>query len=80
VPCKKKVSGIASGRVEEASIDEWDELESGFGARYARWLSKHGADHAGADEIRARAARQRTAYLRGYRGVLGMAYLSLLAV
>ena len=66
--------------VEEASIDEWDEFESGFSARYARWLSDNGPDHANAPEVRASAAHQRDGYLRGYRGILGMAYLSLLAV
>jgi hypothetical protein len=72
--------GFMPVSVQEASIDEWDEFESGFSACYARWLSEHSPDHADADEVRARAARQRTAYLRGYRGILGMAYLSLLAV
>jgi SAM-dependent methyltransferase len=47
--------GFMPVSVEEANIDEWDEFESGFGAHYARWLSEHGADDAGADEIRARA-------------------------
>ncbi len=72
--------GFMPVSVQEASIDEWDEFESGFSARYARWLSEHSPDHADADEVRAKAARQRTAYLHGYRGTLGMAYLSLLAV
>ena len=72
--------GFMPVSVQEASIDEWDEFESGFGARYARWLSEHGPDHADAAEVRARAERQRAGYQRGYRGILGMAYLSLLAV
>lgn len=72
--------GFMPVSVQEASIDEWDEFESGLGARYARWLSEHGPDHADAAEVRARAERQRAAYQRGYRGILGMAYLSLLAV
>ena len=72
--------GFMPVSIEEASLDEWDEFESGFSARYARWLSEHGRDHPDAAEVRARAARQRTAYLRGYRGILGMAYLSLLAI
>ena len=66
--------------VHEASMDEWDEFESGFSACYARWLAEHGPDHPDAAEVRARAARQRAAYLGGYRGILGMAYLALLAV
>jgi SAM-dependent methyltransferase len=72
--------GFMPVSVHEASIEEWDEFESGFNARYARWLSEHSRDHPDAAEVHARAERQRTAYLRGYRGILGMAYLSLLAV
>lgn len=66
--------------VHEASLEEWDEFESGYSARYARWLVKHGVDHPDAREVRGIAARQRTAYFGGYRGVLGMAYLALVAV
>jgi hypothetical protein len=72
--------GFMPVSVHEASIDEWDEFESGFGARYARWLTDNSPEHADAAEVRSRAARQRAGYLRGYRGTLGMAYLSLLAV
>ncbi|HEY2326789.1 MAG TPA: methyltransferase domain-containing protein [Gaiellaceae bacterium] len=72
--------GFMPVAVQEASIDEWDEFESGFTARYAKWLAKHGPDHEDAAEIRARFERQRAAYLHGYRGILGMAYLCLLAV
>jgi SAM-dependent methyltransferase len=66
--------------VHEASLGEWDEFESGYSARYATWLAEHAPDHPDADEVRDRAARQRAAYFRGYRGVMGMAYLALLAV
>ena len=43
-------------------------------------VAVHGPDHPDAAEVRARAERQRVGYLRGYRGILGMAYLALLAV
>lgn len=66
--------------VHEASVEEWDRFESGYTACYARWLVEHGAEHADALVVREMAQRQRTAYLRGYRGVLGMAYLELIAV
>ncbi len=72
--------GFAPVGVAEASLEEWDAFESGFTARYARWLATHDEDDPGAAEVRSRASRQRDAYLRGYRGVLGMAYLRLLAV
>ena len=73
-------AGFLPVQVHEASTDEWDVFESGFAARYAHWLAEHDPDHPDADEVRARAARQRAAYFDGYRGVLGMAYLCLVAV
>lgn len=65
--------------VAEATQDEWDEFEGGFSARFTRWLLDHPDDSA-ADQIRTRAEAQRDAYIDGYRGVLGMAYLGLVAV
>jgi hypothetical protein len=72
--------GFMPVAVHEANLDEWDEFESGYSACYARWLAEHGLDHSDAAEVKERAARQREAYYGGYRGVLGMAYLCLVAV
>lgn len=72
--------GFAVVGVQEATLDEWDAFESGFSAGYATWLATHPIDHPDAAEVRERAAAQRNGYLRGYRGVLGMAYLQLVAV
>lgn len=72
--------GFMPVAVHEANLDEWDEFESGYSACWASWLAEHGADHPDADDVRASAARQRTAYFGGYRAVLGMAYLALRAV
>jgi SAM-dependent methyltransferase len=72
--------GFLPVTVHEADLNEWDEFESGYSACYAKWLVEHGSDHPDASEVRERAARQRAAYYGGYRGVLGMAYLGLLAV
>jgi SAM-dependent methyltransferase len=72
--------GFAVVGVQEATQDEWDEFESGFNAGHATWLAEHEPDHPDAAEARERAARQRNSYLKGYRGVLGMAYLQLIAV
>lgn len=66
--------------VHEASLDEWDEFESGYSACYAAWLAEHDPDDPDAAEVRNRAARQRAAYLSGYRGTLGLAYLALIAI
>jgi len=73
-------AGFMPVQVHEASVDEWDVFESGYAARYAHWLTEHGPDHPDADDVRTRAGRQRAAYFDGYRGVLGMAYLCLVAV
>lgn len=66
--------------VHEANLDEWDEFESGYGAWYASWLVEHGRDHPDVDEVLALAARQHAGYFHGYRGIMGMAYLALVAV
>lgn len=66
--------------VHEASQDEWDDFESGYSACYPTWLATHEADDPDAAEVRDLARRQREAYFRGYRGVLGMAYLALVAI
>jgi hypothetical protein len=72
--------GFAPVAVSEAGQDEWDACESGFTAGYATWLASHATDHPDAEEVRGLAHRQRDAYFNGYRGVLGLAYLQLLAV
>jgi len=66
--------------VHEASLDEWDAFESGFTAAYAHWLAAHEPDDPEAEEVRGLAARQHGSYFGGYRGVLGLAYLELVAV
>jgi SAM-dependent methyltransferase len=75
-----RACGFAVMQVHQASLDEWDAFESGFTARYARWLASHPADHPDAQGVREAAAAQSDAYFRGYRGVLGMAYLAMIAV
>jgi SAM-dependent methyltransferase len=72
--------GFAVLGAGEASLDEWDEFEGGFSAGYARWLLDHADDHPDAAQVRDLAARQRAAYLDGYRGILGLAYLRLVAL
>lgn len=72
--------GFGVMAAHEASLDEWDAFESGFTAGWVRWLAGHEPDDPEADEVRARVARQHTAYLVGYRGILGLAYLHLVAL
>ncbi len=73
-------AGFAIAAVGEASLEEWDAFESGFTAGCARWLATHSPDDPDAAAVRDRAARQQAAYLDGYRGVLGLGYLQLIAV
>lgn len=72
--------GFMPMAVHEANLDEWDEFESGYSACYAAWLADHDSDDPDAADVRDRAARQRAAYLSGYRGILGLAYYALIAV
>jgi len=72
-------SGFTVVGVDVATQDEWDEFESGFARRLERWLESHPEDHPDAPSVREQLDDQRTRYLAGYRGILGMAYLTLLA-
>jgi hypothetical protein len=72
-------SGFDVASAEVATEQEWDEFESGYVERYRRWLAAHPDGHPDAAEVRGRLERQRDAYLNGYRGVLGFAYLELMA-
>lgn len=62
--------------ITQASLDEWDEFESRHALGWERWLAGN-TDSPHADAIRARADGHRAAWLRGWRGVLGFAYLTL---
>lgn len=64
--------------VEQASQDEWDVFENGHALAWERWLREN-PDSEHADAIRAKADTQRTYRLRGWRGTLGLAYLTLQA-
>ena len=75
-----KGHGFAVMAAHEAGQDEWDTFESGFATGYARWLAEHPDDDPDAVEVRELAARQHAAYFGGYRGILGLAYLQLVAV
>ncbi|MFD4632552.1 SAM-dependent methyltransferase [Streptomyces sp. NPDC058284] len=65
--------------VETASEQEWEEFESGYRCDVEEWLASH-AGHPLAAETRARVDAQRSSWLHGYRGVLGIAYLTLVPV
>lgn len=73
-------AAIAAGfrplRIETATAGEWEEFESGLAAEAEEWLLRH-AEHPEADAVRADLDTQRTIWLRGHRGVMGFAYLTL---
>ena len=62
--------------IQTASRDEWERFESGYLADPESWLHRHG-DAPEAAAVRAGADAHRDEWLRGYRDVLGFAYLTL---
>lgn len=68
-------AGFRPEWIETASLDEWEEFESGYRADAEVWLAGH-TDHPLAAETRERLDRHRRAWM-SYRGVLGLAYLTL---
>ncbi|WP_406171635.1 SAM-dependent methyltransferase [Streptomyces sp. NBC_00996] len=68
-------AGFRPEWIETASLEEWEEFESGYQADAEVWLAGH-PDHPLAAETRERLDRHRRAWM-GYRGVLGLAYLTL---
>ncbi len=72
-------AGFRPAWIETASDDEWEEFESASKSDLEEWLATH-ADHPLAEETRDRVDRLRTMWLRGHRGVMGLAYLTLLPV
>ncbi len=69
-------AGFRPVDLQTANEDEWNAFESGYLRDPEEWLL-HNPDGAGADDVRAKADTHRTQWLRGYRGVLGFAYLTL---
>lgn len=70
--------GLRPLDIQTANEDEWNAFESGYLADWEEWLARNPDDPA-APARRADADRHRTGWLRGYRGVLGFAYLTLAA-
>ncbi|MFJ8056867.1 SAM-dependent methyltransferase [Streptomyces sp. NPDC096142] len=70
-------AGFRPEWTETANADEWEEFESGYQADAEVWLAGHGG-HPLAAATRERLDRHRAQWM-SYRGVLGMAYLTLAA-
>src|SRR6516162_1642671 len=72
-------AGFRPAWIETATEQEWEEFESGYQADEEEWLAAH-PDHPDAAGIRQRVDEHRSYWLRGYRGLLGFAYLTLIPV
>ncbi|MFI5549229.1 SAM-dependent methyltransferase [Streptomyces sp. NPDC051738] len=68
-------AGFRPEWTETATMDEWEEFESAYQADQEIWLAGH-PDHPLAAETRERLDRHRAQWM-SYRGVLGLAYLTL---
>ncbi|MFD5569881.1 SAM-dependent methyltransferase [Streptomyces cadmiisoli] len=71
-------AGFRPEWTEAATAEEWDEFESGYLADVEVWLAAH-PGHPRAPEARERADVHRSRRF-SYRGVLGLAYLTLVPV
>jgi SAM-dependent methyltransferase len=72
-------AGFRPEWIETASLEEWDDFESGVGAATEEWLASH-PDHPQSAEARKKADDRLSIWLRGSRGRLGFAYLTLIPV
>jgi cyclopropane fatty-acyl-phospholipid synthase-like methyltransferase len=72
-------AGFRPAWIETATQQEWEEFESGYQCDEEEWLATH-AGHPEAARIRAQVDEHRSYWLRGYRGILGQAYLTLVPV
>ena len=72
-------AGFRPAWIETASLQEWEDFESGYQYDEEEWLATH-HDHPRAAGIRERVDKHRSHWLRGYYGILGIAYLTLIPV
>jgi hypothetical protein len=69
-------AGFRPAWIETATLEEWEDFESGYQCDEEEWLAAHG-DHPKAAGVRAQVDQHRSFWLRGYYGLLGQAYLTL---
>ncbi len=72
-------AGFRPAWIETATLEEWEDFESGYQCDEEEGLAAHG-DHPMATEIRSQVDRHRSFWLRGYYVLLGQAYLTLVPV
>jgi len=68
--------GFRPLRIESVTRGEWEDFESGIAADREEWLLAH-PGHPRVDEVRGQLDKARDFWLRGHRGLLGFAYLTL---
>jgi hypothetical protein len=72
-------AGFRPAWIETATGQEWEDFESGYQCDEEEWLAAH-PGHPKAAEIREQVDQHRSFWLRGYYGLLGQAYLTLVPV
>jgi SAM-dependent methyltransferase len=72
-------AGFRPAWIETATRQEWEDFESGYQCDEEEWLAAH-PGHPKAAEIREQVDKHRSFWLRGYYGLLGQAYLTLVPV
>jgi SAM-dependent methyltransferase len=72
-------AGFRPAWTETATLEEWEDFESGYQCDDEEWLATHGG-HPKAAQIRAEIDQHRSYWLRGYYDLLGQAYLTLVPV
>ncbi|MDN3023628.1 class I SAM-dependent methyltransferase [Streptomyces sp. S.PB5] len=71
-------AGFRPEWTETATVEEWEEFESAYQADTEVWLADN-PKHPLAEETRERLDRHRAQWM-GYRGILGLAYLTLVPI
>lgn len=69
-------AGLRPVRIETVDRGEWEDFESGMQADKELWLLDHPGSSQ-AERVREQADRNREWWLRGHRGLLGFAYVTL---
>jgi SAM-dependent methyltransferase len=72
-------AGFRPAWIETATQEEWEDFESGYQCDEEEWLATH-AGHPEAGRVLEQVDEHRSYWLRGYRGLLGLAYLTLVPV
>ena len=70
-------AGFRPTWIETATLEEWEDFESAYQCDQEEWLAAQ-PDHPEAAGLRDTLDQHRSYWLRGYYGILGMAYLTLI--